>query len=350
MEAMSPLVSVIVPLYNRKDFISRCVASVSNQTYANWELIIVDDGSTDEPGAVLDALQAADTRIRVIHQPNGGVSSARNTGMDAARGDYVQFLDSDDELLPTALEYTVGQMLSAQADVVAFCFERQDSSRAGESESAEPSVMVHPLDFFHALMQDGLLCGPVNKLWKRSLIGESRFSHDVSCGEDFIFNLTVLRNLQKGVYVSRRLYRVHEDAASSLSRRFDPKGFSDVLAQARAVDSLLEVVKSYELEQLFFIYLWSCYTHCVRKLCMGIGLSYCQKVELLRSWNDHPRIVGLYPYAPWIPTLVSWLLQHRVITPIPMVQFWVIRKSRVAELLRQWKRNIVSRHVAMQEQ
>ncbi len=94
----TPAISIIVPVYNAAEWLGRCVDSIIAQTFSDWELLLVDDGSRDSSGEICDRYAAADTRIRAIHQPNGGASRARNTGIDAARGTYVCFVDSDDWL------------------------------------------------------------------------------------------------------------------------------------------------------------------------------------------------------------------------------------------------------------
>ena len=100
-----PSVSVIVPVYQAEEFLNACVASVTAQTFSDWELLLVDDGCTDASPALCDACAAADSRVRVIHkQQNAGVSEARNTGLREAQGTCIAFLDADDRLEPTALE------------------------------------------------------------------------------------------------------------------------------------------------------------------------------------------------------------------------------------------------------
>ena len=100
----NPVYSVIVPVYNVKPYLSRCLDSILSQTFSDFELIIVDDGSTDGSGQISDEYALKDSRIQVIHQENGGLSAARNTGLDRARGTYVYFADSDDYLKPELLE------------------------------------------------------------------------------------------------------------------------------------------------------------------------------------------------------------------------------------------------------
>lgn len=113
-------VSVIIPVYNVEDFLYECVNSVINQTYKNMEIILVDDGSTDKSGQICDEYLNQDSRIKVIHRENGGLSAARNTGMDIALGEYIYFLDSDDYIKPQCIERIVELMVSEAADMAFF--------------------------------------------------------------------------------------------------------------------------------------------------------------------------------------------------------------------------------------
>lgn len=114
-----PGISVIVPLYQAERFVEQCVESVRRQTYSDWELLLIDDGSTDATPALCDRL-AEDPRIRVFHKPNGGVSSARNLGLREAAGEYIAFLDADDRFAPEALE-TMWQLLESTGADTAGC-------------------------------------------------------------------------------------------------------------------------------------------------------------------------------------------------------------------------------------
>ena len=98
------MISVIVPIYNVEPYLRRCVDSLLGQTYADFEVILVDDGSPDNCGAICDMYEARDDRVRVIHKPNGGLSDARNAGLEIARGEYIAFVDSDDWVTPDYLE------------------------------------------------------------------------------------------------------------------------------------------------------------------------------------------------------------------------------------------------------
>lgn len=120
----NPLISVIVPVYKVEEYLSRCVDSLLNQTYENLQVILVDDGSPDNSGTICDAYAGQDSRVKVIHKVNGGLSSARNAGIDAAQGDYLSFVDSDDWLEPDSYEHMMAAAL--QHDVKLVCAGRYD--------------------------------------------------------------------------------------------------------------------------------------------------------------------------------------------------------------------------------
>ncbi len=110
-------VSIIVPVYNREEYLDRCISSMINQTFSNIEIILVNDGSTDGSAEICDSYAKKDSRITVIHKPNGGVSSARNAGLEIMTGDYLCFCDSDDFFAPEMVEKTLKQILAEDADV-----------------------------------------------------------------------------------------------------------------------------------------------------------------------------------------------------------------------------------------
>lgn len=116
----TPLVSIIIPVYNVEEYLRECVDSVINQTYKNLEIILVDDGSTDSSGRICDEYAATDNRISVIHQKNGGLSVARNTGIETSNGDYIYFLDSDDYIDPNTIESILEIEVTENSEIVFF--------------------------------------------------------------------------------------------------------------------------------------------------------------------------------------------------------------------------------------
>ena len=122
----NPLVSIIVPVYNVEEYLEECVNSIISQTYTNIEIILVDDGSTDNSGELCDKYSLRDNRIEVIHKVNGGISDARNVGAKSAKGKYIYFIDSDDYIVSEAIDELVSVALRDNSDIVFFdakCFE-----------------------------------------------------------------------------------------------------------------------------------------------------------------------------------------------------------------------------------
>ena len=113
-------VSIIVPVYKAEMYITECIESVLSQTYPDFELILIDDGSPDNSGNICDEYATKDNRIKVFHKKNGGVSSARNLGIDKSSGDLITFLDADDKLLPNCLDICVKKMTEDQLDMLQF--------------------------------------------------------------------------------------------------------------------------------------------------------------------------------------------------------------------------------------
>lgn len=195
-----PLVSMIVPVYNAEKTIDRCVNSILNQTYKDFELILLDDGSTDASGAVCDACAEKDVRIRVVHKENSGVSDTRNQGIAMAEGEYLQFLDSDDWITPEATSLFVRAATEYQCDMVIADFYRVIGERVSQKGDIEEegmmdraayavNMMQKPADFYYGVLW--------NKFYKRSIIERYQLKMDsaVSWCEDFMFNLEYVRHV-----------------------------------------------------------------------------------------------------------------------------------------------------------
>lgn len=291
-----PLVSVIIPLYNRKHLISRCVKSVCDQTYPYLEIIVVDDGSTDEPDEVLAEL-ACDERVKVLRKSNGGVSSARNMGLDSASGEYVQFVDSDDLLLASAIERCVEVCEKEQAEGVAYGFAKQTV----DTNESRDYTILRKEQCVATVMAKGLLCAPVNKLFRRSKLQELRFIENISMGEDFIFNLSYFSECEKTILLQAHLYYVYIEGSQSLSRRYDPNGFNDVKAQISAINAYLSTPREQIIVDILKRYLWGCYVGWMRKVCDRSGLPFRKKIDTLRLCANDEDVAPLAPYAVKYP-------------------------------------------------
>lgn len=300
-------VSVIIPLYNRKHLIGRCVRSVQNQTYRHLEIIIVDDGSTDEPDEVLAAL-AQDERVRVIRKPNGGVSSARNAGLDAATGEYVQFLDSDDELFPQAIRSTTELMIARQVNCVIFNLSTDRSSLMPRLGAGESCLFDSLREYMAHCSGPGGVCSPVNKLFHRHLISSSRFPSGVSMGEDMIFNYIVLSQGGRIAYLNTCLYKVDTSLAQSLSRRYDERCMEDIRAQWTACQQYMVPLCTEEKKHYWASFFWVCYIEAVRKLCLKSGYSLKRVQQRLKEWRED-EMIRSFPISA-MPSLPEFRLLH----------------------------------------
>ena len=179
-----PKISVIVPVYNVETYLSRCVDSILAQTYGNLEVILVDDGATDASGAICDAFAAADSRVKVIHKENGGLSSARNAGLDVASGEYIAFVDSDDWITPDAYAHLMG--LAEKYDVKLVCGGRYDvNGKTGEKTvglcpEKEEVISAEKL-VGRIFLWDGCDSSACDKLYHRSLLENFRYPEGKVC-------------------------------------------------------------------------------------------------------------------------------------------------------------------------
>ena len=189
---MTLTLSVIVPVYNAENCLGKCVDSLVNQTYKNLEIIPVNDGSTDGSAALCDALAAQDDRIKVIHKPNGGVSSARNAGLDAATGQYITFADSDDWLDSDAYSKCMSEAATADADLVVFGYETHLSY--GNTKTYMDCNMFTRYEYKENIaryISTGVGFNAVwNKVFRARIIDDYniRFDETMQINEDGVFN------------------------------------------------------------------------------------------------------------------------------------------------------------------
>ena len=210
-----PELSIIVPIYNSAETLTGTVQSVLAQTYQDFELILVDDGSRDNSYRICQAFAATEPRIVVLQQENGGVSSARNAGIEAARGDFITFVDADDYLDPTAYACMIAVIKEKGADicVCGVCIEGE--YRPLSHAQAEIEVQHKPLELL--LNKQWFIDSCWNKIYRRDLIGDSRFQEAYSYSEDKLFVFELLSKAQRAVRVDSRFYH-YIQREKSLSR------------------------------------------------------------------------------------------------------------------------------------
>ncbi|MCD8379208.1 MAG: glycosyltransferase [Lachnospiraceae bacterium] len=208
--AEEKLISVIVPVYNIKEYLPRCVASITAQTYRSLEIILVDDGSTDGTGALCDELAASDSRIRVLHKENGGSSSARNLGIRQARGEYFGFVDSDDYISEDM--YALLMEAVTAYDCPAAQVGRDEVAASGERlpdicVPPDTPVLIAAQDFMRELLMHRGDCSFCTKLMHRSLFLNRQFPEGV-LNEDFHLLIQMLTEMKGIVSLPGRCYHV----------------------------------------------------------------------------------------------------------------------------------------------
>lgn len=211
-------ISVIVPVYKVEKYLKKCVDSIINQTYKNLEIILVDDGSPDSCGRICDEYAERDSRIKVIHKENGGLSSARNAGLDIASGDYIAFVDSDDRIAPDAYENLISALGERVDSIANFMYERER-----ESGETFPSVVPHTKDdiisseaYVGELMMHVGDVSACTKLFPREVIAGTRFAVGI-LNEDLLFMLEIATKIKEIVFVGKvgYYYFVREGSTSS---------------------------------------------------------------------------------------------------------------------------------------
>lgn len=220
---MGEKISVIVPIYNVEQYLRRCIDSIINQTYKNLEIILVDDGSPDNCGQICDDYAKKETRIKVIHKKNGGLSDARNAGLEVCTGDFISFVDSDDWIELNTYEIMMKSMNEYNADMVVSNINYVYKDKV-ESKYSEGKIRCfNKEEAMKELIKDGLVQAVVwNKLYKSNLIDNLRFKVR-KLNEDEFFTYKICAKAERIVYIPEALYqyRQREDSimgAYSLKR------------------------------------------------------------------------------------------------------------------------------------
>lgn len=229
----TPLVTVIVPVYNIMEYLPRCVHSVTAQTYRNLEILLIDDGSTDGTGELCDRLGAEDARIRVFHKENGGSSSARNLGLQHAAGTYVGFVDSDDYIEPDMYERLLQAIIDYAVDVAQIARDEIDAQGRRLPNICEPPKepeIWESRDFLRELLLHKGDCSFCTKLLHRELFQEDRFPEQ-KLNEDFNLLVRMLPRIGRLVSLPQQGYHVFYRIGSN-SRKADLESFSRVYADS----------------------------------------------------------------------------------------------------------------------
>lgn len=264
-------VSIIVPIYNSRDYLSQCIDSILNQSYSDFELLLIDDGSTDDSRTICDGYEAKDNRIRTYHKENGGVSSARNKGLDEAKGDYIVFIDADDYVNPGYIEH----LMNSDSDLAITGIKRFNARNDSFLPLSTSSFTINDLpSHWNTIPEVSIIYNfTVAKRFRTSIIREHgiRFDEDLFFSEDMLFNMEYMSH-SESFYESPvidYMYRIesisrHQKfrmSAKELVIHFDRiNGGISELEKITGINTLPNVRDNVNLRLLrkFFYYLLNC--------------------------------------------------------------------------------------------
>lgn len=218
-------ISIVVPVYNICEYLDNCVNSLINQTYKNIEIILVDDGSTDDSGKRCDYFAQKDDRIKVVHKRNGGLSSARNSGIQSASGELLMFVDGDDYLALNAVEILQKIYKKYDPDIVQFCYKEtvEPYSKFYSNDKLDISYITNTKEMFNKLYAiGGEAASSCTKLYKRSLFSDLKFEEGITHEDESIITY-LLQKILSIVYIDSVLYFYVMRRGSIVKSNFSPK-------------------------------------------------------------------------------------------------------------------------------
>ena len=304
----APLLSIIVPVYKVENYLPKCIDSILAQTFTDFELILVDDGSPDDCPALCDAAAEKDARVRVIHQKNGGLSAARNAGLDAAKGAWIGFVDSDDYIAPEMYEVLYQAVQSTGADL-ALC------------DYAEVDEAGKPCPPMHVSLSEGELTGQKllkrasglmvqlawNKLYRRAIFTQLRYPEG-KLNEDLFLIPEVCLQIQKAVVVPKALYYYVQRGGSIMSGNKTLRHFDAAEAAQRYWECLVENA-AYDALANAAQYVMGCVSRIYRQLSPALRKAPRSR-EMLRMQFEVVNRTRRYCTVPGGLWLQSWLLWH----------------------------------------
>ena len=257
------MISIIVPIYNSEKWLKRCIDSLIKQTYTDIEILLINDGSIDSSLEICNLYAKKDNRIVVIDKKNSGVSATRNMGIEIAKGEYIQFVDSDDYIDEKMCEMLVNAIENVDMAMCGMRIWRNGVVLREPHLGNGIYTLKDNIDIYFKLRKINL--GPCNKLYRKELI-KNNFIENVALGEDTIFVLDYIKNVNKIVVLSECLYNVVLDNANSLNKN-KPNDLFDLLMEQRKKEEsvLLEIYgDSCDMTQMYNQYLLNMHAYFIQ--------------------------------------------------------------------------------------
>ena len=316
------MISVIVPVYGVEAYLDRCVKSLLSQTYTDLEIILIDDGSPDRCGEMCDCWAALDSRIKAVHQKNAGLAGARNAGLEICKGEYVCFVDSDDDIDPQMIGILYKAMHDGNYDL-AICGHRR-IKEAGQLPPFQGKIAEAKALNSSELWQEvfgRLNNSACNKLYKRNLIGSLRFPLGLIHGEDFIFNLQYITQCKNAVMIDAPLYHYYLRRDSITKSGFRESKFDEITAK----DMALKLVEKYQPSQI----------QNARKYCFRARMNVLRSLYRSEREKDYPgQVLGCREYTKTHYSEVAATIrmkeraEYHLLQSAEPVYAWITRKQR----------------------
>lgn len=293
------LVTVIIPVYNVEERISRCLDSVMGQTFHNIEILLIDDGSTDDSGNICDYYSQIDKRISVFHKENGGVSTARNMGISHAKGDYICFVDSDDAVKPDMIQEMLNKAIDFDADISCCLLEVIEIDGTVRPLMSGVSGLFNNKHIISAFFTDQFIkdqmYGPYNKLYKRELLEGKQFKN-YRLGEDILFVFEILLKSER-IYIGNKVgYQYLHRADSAMTSAFSVKKLDYVYAAMEVVE-LCKNYAPYAIDAannwLFYHYLITLRQICINNLKKDLSFFFNQGLLYIKAHKGYLKKYGL---------------------------------------------------------
>lgn len=222
------LVSVIVPIYNVEDYISDCIESIINQTYTDLEILLIDDGSTDNSSRICDEYAQNDSRIKVFHKKNNGVSAARNFGLDIAIGEYIIFVDSDDCININFIKILASSFDDNIDIVIADYYDSYNEKINFYENVCKKDNQIIKINSNFDCTEKYAKMNVWGNMYKRTLIENLRFDENLSIGEDTLFHYMVLNKSKYINYIHTQLYYYRHRETSVMNEKFSIKKYDEI--------------------------------------------------------------------------------------------------------------------------
>lgn len=251
MEQNKPLISVIVPVYNVEKYVGRCLNSIIHQSYTNLEIIVINDGSTDNSLSVCEEYAAKDKRIKLITQENKGLSGARNTGLRNYTGEYVTFVDSDDWIHKDMIEYVYDILIRHDVEMSLCANLRVSEEIVIDKNYQIINDTIFSCDEFMRMFLNGTVTACWARFFRKDIISGFEFPEGLNC-EDFVYMYEVIRRIKKGVgFVEHPLYYYFVRSDSIVNGNFGIKKFDQYYSAKRLFELVCEYTPQYKKQSLY---------------------------------------------------------------------------------------------------